>query len=225
MPDDQTLKVPQLRNLAERIALDYNTSLNLGGFGLVHDGTMGSLPQLLTVDIIDLDLLGPAFPDPVQNMADVIAFLLSMTGPGLPEGSFDASLRQPPGAITFDVHAGVGRQVTVDAAGLLDPTVLASVNAMVPTSTASEVELIVKGGARGALYDPATGLFNTDILGETLDFAALQNVVVGGTPLTFTLVPTGTGTRLALDRDGDGCFDQDEVLGTTDPIDPGDCTP
>ena len=38
--------------------------------------------------------------------------------------------------------------------------------------------------------------------------------------LTFTCVPAGTGVRMALDRDGDGYADGDEVLHGTNPANP-----
>jgi hypothetical protein len=42
-----------------------------------------------------------------------------------------------------------------------------------------------------------------------------------GHPVTFTCVPVGSGTRLGVDRDGDGAWDGDERDAHTDPADPG----
>jgi hypothetical protein len=39
-------------------------------------------------------------------------------------------------------------------------------------------------------------------------------------PVTFTCVPAGEGTRIAIDRDGDGYADWDEKTGGTDAADP-----
>src|SRR5439155_25282586 len=39
-------------------------------------------------------------------------------------------------------------------------------------------------------------------------------------PITFTMVPGGTGNRVAIDRDDDGYFDRTEVEAGLDPTDP-----
>src|SRR5262249_1664856 len=41
-----------------------------------------------------------------------------------------------------------------------------------------------------------------------------------GQEVTYTCVPPGSGERIGIDRDEDGFFDQDEVLGGSDPADP-----
>ena len=41
-----------------------------------------------------------------------------------------------------------------------------------------------------------------------------------GTELTFTVVHFGSGSRLALDRDGDTAFNFNEVIAGSDPADP-----
>ena len=38
--------------------------------------------------------------------------------------------------------------------------------------------------------------------------------------MIYTLVPKGSGIRIALDRDRDGVFDMDETLSCSDPADP-----
>jgi hypothetical protein len=38
--------------------------------------------------------------------------------------------------------------------------------------------------------------------------------------LTYTCVPAGEGVRIALDRDGDGFADADEIAHGTNPADP-----
>ena len=38
-------------------------------------------------------------------------------------------------------------------------------------------------------------------------------------PVTYTLVPSGSGVRIGVDRDLDGFFDLDEILACADPAD------
>src|ERR1051325_2943133 len=55
---------------------------------------------------------------------------------------------------------------------------------------------------------------------ETNTTAQVLALATPSTPLTFTLVPLGSGARLALDRDGDGFFNQIEIEAGADPNDP-----
>jgi hypothetical protein len=43
----------------------------------------------------------------------------------------------------------------------------------------------------------------------------------GGSELTYTCVPPGSGERVGVDRDGDGFRDGDERDACSDPADPG----
>ena len=80
---------------------------------------------------------------------------------------------------------------------------------------------VVDGVARGYLLDAATGRFLPDRVAEPpLESAALRALAqTAGQSLTFTCVPPGEGERLALDRDGDGFFDRDELDAGSDPAD------
>ena len=56
-----------------------------------------------------------------------------------------------------------------------------------------------------------------------IDKTALRNLAAAaGQELTYTCVPPGAGTRIALDRDEDGFFDRDELDAGFDPGDPCD---
>ena len=91
---------------------------------------------------------------------------------------------------------------------------------------ARECDLVVKGitdgAARGWLLDAASGRFRGDRAAEPpLDAAALRALAQrAGQEQTWTCVPPGEGTRLALDRDGDGYFDRDELDAGSDPANP-----
>src|SRR5205085_9787081 len=81
---------------------------------------------------------------------------------------------------------------------------------------------VVDGLARGFLLDADSGRFRSDRAAEPpLDAAALRALTqVTGQALTYTCAPPGEGVRLALDRDGDGFFDRDELDAGSDPADP-----
>jgi YVTN family beta-propeller protein len=88
-----------------------------------------------------------------------------------------------------------------------------------------ECDLTVKGNvggiARGYLFDPATNLYQSDRAEEApLNDAALRALAqTPGQELTYTCVPPGSGTRIALDRDDDTYFDRDELDFGSDPED------
>src|SRR5262249_20518563 len=84
------------------------------------------------------------------------------------------------------------------------------------------VQATVAGVTSGALYLPSTGQFvrdrvaappstPADLWGEASAPASSQ---------VWTCVPPGSGVRLAVDRDGDGVPDGDEVAAGASPIDP-----
>jgi mono/diheme cytochrome c family protein len=91
-----------------------------------------------------------------------------------------------------------------------------------------ECDLVVKGNvdgiSRGYLFDPALDRYQSDrALEPTLGDAALRALAASaGQELTFTCAPPGSGTRIALDRDGDSFFDRDELDFGSDPEDEND---
>jgi hypothetical protein len=87
------------------------------------------------------------------------------------------------------------------------------------------VELLVHGRKDGRmrhwLLNPATQDFQSDRHGEIAP--SLADVIATAAPgneFTATLVPRGSGVRLALDRDGDGYFDTSEAEMGFNPADP-----
>jgi hypothetical protein len=89
-----------------------------------------------------------------------------------------------------------------------------------------ECDLVVKGSIgseqRGWLRGPS-GVFRSDRVNEAprtlAELRQLSNVP--GQEMTFSCVPSGSGLRIALDRDEDGFFDRDELDAGSDPADPG----
>jgi hypothetical protein len=127
----------------------------------------------------------------------------------------------------------VGQQVTLtDSNGAtvdmrLDEMIAAATTAftLVGQPGAKECDLVVKGTvggeARGYLLNNLTGQFESDrALEPALSDVQLRALATAGQELTYTCVPPGSGTRIALDRDEDGFFDTDEVDAGTDPANP-----
>ncbi len=204
------MKVPQLRSLYEKVGMEMTKTESIAGFGFGHDGDEDSLARLISVD-------STVASD--QEIADIVAFFLCVTGSDLPPGSL-TNPANPPGTPSKDAHAAVGRQTTLAAA---TPAQLQLISAMVALAEAERVGLVVKGRVaglpRGYAY-AAGGSFQSDRAAELLSPAQLQALASPGAELTFTVVPEGTQVRIGIDRDGDGHYDRDELEGCADPADP-----
>ncbi|HMJ65444.1 MAG TPA: YncE family protein, partial [Candidatus Binatia bacterium] len=210
------MKPSQLRGLFEKTGLDFDSTSSRAGFGFTHHGNADTLTRFLQ----------NAFPGSAtddQQTANIIAFLISMSGSDLPLATPEI-IEAPSGAIgppSKDVPAAVGKQVT-----MTNSAPLARINEMLAlaNSSTSRVELVVKGPKegfpRGWLYMPSSGRFQSDRLGETISPDDLRALAAVGNELTCTIVPEGMGRRIGLDRDGDGFFDRDEVDFQSDPADP-----
>ncbi len=202
------MKVPQLRNMHEKVGFDCTQDENVAGFGFLHDGSVDSLARFVSEPLFG--------PQSVQDVADLVAFMLAFAGSDLPTGSV-VGFAEPPGPPSLDTHAGVGQQVTLS--GGPQPPVVAT---MLALATTGDVDLIVKGVQaaenRGWVYDRMAGLFLADRDTDApLTPAGLTALAAAGAPQTWTLVPAGLGTRLGIDRDEDGFGDATERDAGSDP--------
>lgn len=116
-------------------------------------------------------------------------------------------------------HPGIGQQVTAN--GIANDTV--RINQLIALANPGPLGLIVKGHvngqARGWMFQ--AGNFRSDRLSEApITPAALLALASAGSELTYTLVPSGSQTRLGIDRDLDGFFDRDELDRGSDPANP-----
>src|SRR5439155_17501102 len=76
------------------------------------------------------------------------------------------------------------------------------------------------GGMQRGAVRLANGSFKTDRASDpTLTDAQLRALAASGQELTYTAVPVGSGTRIGIDRDLDGCLDFDDAS----PADPTNC--
>ncbi|MEM7167496.1 MAG: hypothetical protein AAF581_18705 [Planctomycetota bacterium] len=208
-----TLKVPQLRNMYDKVGFDTTQLQNTAGFGFLHDGSVDSLARFINEPVFTI------VSD--QDTADMVAFMMAFAGSDLPQGS-PTNLLEPLGPPSLDTHAAVGAQLTVDGTNNTAAAVIARVAEMQALADANVVGWVVKGRQagidRGYSYVGA-GLFQSDRASEQIGVTPLRLAAATGAELTFTVVPKGAETRIGIDRDGDAFFDRDEIDGCGDPAD------
>jgi YVTN family beta-propeller protein len=201
-------KIQSLRNLFDKQGLDFLSTNNRAGFGLFHDGSVDTLVRFVQ-DGFDLRT--------DQETADMVAFLLSFSGSDMPVGSL-VDPDRPPGLLSGDTHAAVGRQITISNSATV-PLIDALI--AIATPLTSRIDLVVKGFKdgipRGWFFNRTNGLFQSDRVAETLTPAGLRAVAAPGNEHTYTAVPRESGKRIGIDRDGDGYFDRDELDFGSDP--------
>jgi hypothetical protein len=210
-----SIKVPQLRNEYEKTGFNTIQSLNTRGFGVLHDGSVDSLERFVSEPVFTVTS--------DQQVANLVAFLLSISGSELPQGSTNPIAQEPPGPPSHDTHAAVGWQTTLRDFSNPQPGQLTLIGNMLAQANANKVGVIAEGIrsglARGAYY-VGSGNWQTDRAAETLSTAQLESGASAGNEITFTVVPRGTQARLGADRDLDGWLDRDELDLGSDPADP-----
>ena len=211
-----TIKVPQLRNLYEKVGFEMTQTSSRKGFGFLHDGSVDSLARFVNEPVFNFTS--------DQQTANMVAFMMAFAGSDLPQGS-PTTPTEPPGTASRDTHAAVGAQTTLVDASNPAPGQIALITTMTGIASTNKVGLVVKGlqggVSRGWTYVAAN--FRSDRASEPLlTSAALQALAAPGSELTFTVVPKGSETRIGVDRDLDGWFDRDELDAGTDPADPLD---
>jgi hypothetical protein len=128
-------------------------------------------------------------------------------------------------AFDTDLAPIVGQQVTLDAGNgdavasrielLLERAATPFASALLGGQS-RECDVVVKGVVggepRGWLYDPVNDRFLPDRSGEAplTRSQLLALAEVPGQELTFTAAPTGSGRRMAIDRDLDSVLDGDD---------------
>ncbi|MDX2319395.1 MAG: thrombospondin type 3 repeat-containing protein, partial [Moritella sp.] len=200
----QDLKVPQLRNMYEKVGMfgmadiPFNNSGDNGykgdqirGFGFTHDGSVDTLERFHNAVLFDFTL-SDADPDVLRKQ--MVQFMFA----------FDSNLKPI-----------VGQQVTLSTITPNSGVIRERVDLLL--SRWGDADIIVKmniaGEKRGAYYVGGhTFQMDTTITGPTtmtdLQIRALALTV--GQEVTYTAVPPGSGYRLGVDRDEDGFMDYDD---------------
>lgn len=212
---NNSTKIPQLRNLYDRVGFDTTQRYNLAGFGFLHDGSVDSIERFVSEPVFDVAS--------DQEYANMTAFMLAFSGSDLPLGTTD-NFRELLGPASKDTHAAVGAQVTFGEPHSEQPGAAAErFDQMTALADRGVVGLIaaarVDGVPRGYAY-LVDGVLQSDRMDELTTVDALRSAAAPGAEVTFTVVVAGTQTRLGIDRDEDGFLDGDETLACCDPDDP-----
>ncbi|MDJ0834927.1 MAG: beta-propeller fold lactonase family protein [Acidobacteriota bacterium] len=220
--DLQHFKIPHARNLYQKVGMfglprtpdvvphtdPAHQGDQIRGFGFTHDGSFDTLFRFML--ITSFSNVAPATPlgfpfgpegDPLRR--DVEQFLLA----------FDSNLAPI-----------VGQQLTIGESP--DAAAMQRLNLMTAraSTTSPECEVVVttRRGAleRRFLFIPGSAAWLPNENGATpLSTQALLDLA-DRAELTFTCVPPGSGYRMGLDADLDGCFDLTEMDAGTDPRNP-----
>ncbi len=197
-----SIKVPQLRNMHEKVGFELTQTENNAGFGFLHDGSVDSLARFVSE---------PAFNvGSDQDVADLVALMLSFSGSDFPQDN-PALGNAPP--VSQDTHAAVGAQVQLDGEA---PSF--RYTQMQQVAQDGEVDLIAQQAGRSWQYDAQSQRF-TQGSGSNLTASELNAEGSDLEPVTVTVVPTGLASRMAIDRDGDGISDADEQRLGSNPAD------
>ena len=209
--EPQEFKIPHLRNAYQKVgmfgmpAVAFNVPGDNGhkgdqirGFGFLHDGSTDTAFRFFHAIVFNQGF-NLFFPNPTQTRLDLEALMMA----------FDTNL--------FPI---VGQQITLNATNYdadenSDSPAEERVALMLGQADAGRNEVIASihetSGDSAALYDGNNFALNA-AAGGTLSVQAIKDiVVVAGQTVTFTAVPPGSGTRMALDRDEDGVLDGDDV--------------
>jgi DNA-binding beta-propeller fold protein YncE len=203
------------------------------GFGYNHDGVLGQLEHFFTGQVF-LQTTNDVF----VNGSDVgpnpygIPFvdpnsLTSPTGPVLQgDGGFALRTAIVSFLMAFDSNLLpiVGQQITLKSSN--SATVGPRIALLEQQAAATGCDLVAESGSaisRNSAFLYSNGSWQPDSMqlpplsDEDLRGLVANDVVPS---LTFMCVPPGSGVRVALDRDGDGFADFDEVQAGTNPADP-----
>jgi MYXO-CTERM domain-containing protein len=214
--ESQEFKVPHLRNLYQKVGMfgmppvpfflngdNGATGAQVRGFGFLHDGSTDTVFRFVHAQVFfGLQSDG--------ERRQIESFLMA----------FDS-----------DLAPVVGQSVTVAPGSdfaVLERVDLLAARAGTPflllrQPDATECDLvahaIVGGEARGFLRQ-ADGRFLSDRAAEAArTLADLISLGTTGQPVTFLCAAPGSGRQRALDRDGDGALDRDEIDRGESPVD------
>ncbi|MBI4363791.1 MAG: T9SS type A sorting domain-containing protein, partial [Candidatus Latescibacteria bacterium] len=196
LQESQDFKVPQLRNLYQKTGFSLTTGAHKRGFGFNHDGAVDNIVNFLRVPLFD-------FPD-TNERYQIEAFVLS----------FDTGMAP-----------SVGRQITIDGTTKNAPETTALLDSLYQQAEIGNCDLIAHGrigGVMSGFHYQNRRIFISDFSDEgEIPADVLRSwATTDGGEITYLGVPTGSGYRMAIDRDRDGWRDRVELAMGTSPWDP-----
>jgi len=212
--ETQDFKIPHLRNAYQKIGMFGMPALNSGinpgnngsqgpqvrGFGFLHDGSADTLFRFHNATVFNTGF-NPNGGDTTRRQVE--QFVLA----------FDSNLAPI-----------VGEQTTLTNtnAAIVGPRI----DLLLARAGGNECDVVVKGTIGGVQRGMvrvagASTTFKTDRAADPLltDAQVRSFATTPGQELTYTCVPPGSGIRIGIDRDQDGCLDFDDA----DPTDPAVC--
>ncbi|WXA89865.1 hypothetical protein LVJ94_48450 [Pendulispora rubella] len=212
----QLFKTAHLRNLYQKVGMFGLAELpfinpgnneflgeQVRGFGFTHEGSFDSVFRFIS---------NASFNRSPENPT------------GIPLGPEGDRLRRQLESfqLVFDTNLKpiVGQQVTLTARNRA--TASPRIDLLRARADAGDCDLVARtrvGSRASSFLYLGNGQFSTNHRGlPPVDDSLLRRAATSdGQPLTYTCVPRGSGTRIALDRDSDGLWDGDEEDAGTDP--------
>ncbi|MFN8643317.1 MAG: hypothetical protein U0802_17265 [Candidatus Binatia bacterium] len=194
--ETQEFKIAHLRNLYQKVGMfglptgvlggTGSTGDQVRGFGFLHDGSIPTVFNFLRASVFNFGTGGTAN----TRRRNVEAFVLAL----------DTGLRP-----------AVGQQVSVNPGSVADANVISRIDLLVGRDDAGDCELVVKGvvsgEARGWVYAGGNNFRSDRVLEPLIGKTSLRALAgTAGQEQIYTCVPPGSGTRIGVDRDGDGQF-------------------
>ena len=196
--ESQLFKIPHLRNLYQKVGkfgmspdplFPSDPSPTMGdqvrGFGFLHDGSVDTLFRFHGAKVFEQSFLNPG---------------------GIPTGAAGETIRHQLEAflLAFDSNMApiVGQQISLTRTN--GTTAGARIDLLEARAAAGECDLVVKGRvngqAAGFLYDPQNKIFVRSQSTDTFSDTALRALAqASGGELTFTCVPSGSGSLIAIE--------------------------
>lgn len=185
----QPLKVPQLRNLYQKLLFRRVANQpTIDGFGFASPGEFDTMFSLL-----NQPGRFPNFQGNIPLLTDLIAFQLC----------FDTGMAP-----------AVGYTRTATAANLQTSSLQSDWTLLEAQAVAGNIDVIIKGtlggGVHGLVYQTATNDYKSDstVLG-TFTRAQLSAAITNGNTMSVMGVSVGSGIRMGIDRNLDGVLDGD----------------
>lgn len=189
LQESQDFKVPQLRNVYQKLAFNNKSNaVSVGGFGLTHDGIDPTLTNFLSRPVFG------AFANDTTRKNNLNAFVQC----------FDTGTAPAVG------YSRTAVATNVNSLSLSNDWTLLELQAAQITNIDFVIKGKIDGELHGLIYQPASANYKMDTTNSpALTRAQLRVKILAGDTVTLLGVPPGSGTRIGIDRNLDGILDAD----------------